>query len=614
MTSCSCRSVQTDKSPSSVGCCNMEQFLLNNIDLYQNLVKSVKPARVPPQIGQTNPDIVVSARIRPLVDEDAAFPCAIFPRSPETGIVDVHELYNHPRGRPILKSFNYHVDRLFGPQATTEEVYESLVADLIPYACDGGIGTVFAYGQTGSGKTFTVGNLEIKITRALMNKGSEDQKRVYITIIELAGNSAYDLLSERAPIMILEDAFGNTQLAGAKEHLVQTQTHMTGLILDAACLRSTASTLKNDASSRSHAICRIRIHDPSSDSDGFLYLVDLAGSEAARDRAVHGADRMRETKEINISLSVLKDCIRGKAQAASSARSKQKKPHIPFRSSALTKVLKHVFDPAGTRPCRTVVIACVNPSLADTGPSKNTLRYAEMLRVRVPAASKPVSQATGPMAWTNAQLQEWIRKNSGTPTISPTKLAPTESGAQLLRLSAKEFEERCQWTPNVSLEQAKAFRSKLWQLHVDSISSSGDITRNSSSRNPDPEATSISFKKRIRPGMVVSCSQTATTGIASGIQEGLNLVLVLSPATAFPGVSSGVITNTNIANDGLQSDGLEHRGLTNARYLCALVVPSQMAGAYELNIWSQLVVDVEQMESEVILEYDASTRYYYVTV
>ncbi|KAI0160542.1 P-loop containing nucleoside triphosphate hydrolase protein [Xylariaceae sp. FL1272] len=593
----------------------MEQFLLKNIDLYQSLVKAVKPPRVPPATGHTNPEIVVSARIRPLVGEDTGFPCAIFPRSVANGVVDVHELYNHPKGRPILKSFKYQVDRLFGSQATTEEIYESLVADLIPYACDGGFGTVFAYGQTGSGKTFTVSRLEELVAEALMNRGTGGQKRVYITIIDLAGNSAYDLLSERAPIMILEDAFGNTQLAGAKEHLVQDRVEMTDLILQAASFRSTASTFKNDASSRSHAICRIRINDPSSDSDGFLYLVDLAGSEAARDRAVHGADRMRETKEINISLSVLKDCIRGKAQATSNAKSTQKKPHIPFRSSALTKVLKHVFDPAGTRACKTVVIACVNPSLADTGPSKNTLRYAEMLRVQVPATGKAPSPATAPMAWTNAQLQEWITNNSGTPAISATELAPTESGAQLLRLPASEFEDRCQKTPNVSLEQAHAFRSKMWRLHVDSTSSSGGTTtRNSSSHILDPDATSIPFKQRVRPGMVVSCSEIATTISASGTQDGPNLVLVLSPATAFSRVSGGVTTNTDITNDSPQNDGLKNRTLTNARYICALVVPSLMAGAYELNMWSQVIVDVEQMEREVILEYDPSTRYYYVTV
>jgi kinesin family protein 2/24 len=249
-----------------------------------------------------------------------------------------------------------------------------------------------------------------------MDGSLEGQRQLYITIIELAGNSAYDLLNLRKPISILEDSFGVTQLAGANERLVQSREEVMDLIECAASFRRTAPTLKNDTSSRSHSICRIRIKNPSTDSAGLLYLIDLAGSEAARDIAVHGADRMRETREINISLSVLKDCIRGKTESdilmlSGGPKSKQKKPRVPFRQSTLTKVLKHVFDPASSRACKTVVIACINPSLADVGPSKNTLRYAEMLRVLVPTTSKMEPDPMAIMAWTNAQLKEWIAKN-----------------------------------------------------------------------------------------------------------------------------------------------------------------------------------------------------------
>ena len=245
--------------------------------------------------------------------------------------------------------------------------------------------------------------------------GPNRQRQIYISIIDLAGNSAYDLLNSRQPISILEDSFGVTQWAGAKEFPVQDRDEVMDIIERAVSFRRTASTVKNHASSRSHSICRIRIEDQSTNiSDGLLYLIDLAGSEAARDIAVHGADRMRETREINMSLSVLKDCIRGKVQLDAlkeGPKSKQKKPHIPFRQSALTKVLKHVFDPAGSRACKTVVVACINPSLADVGPSKNTLRYAEMLRVLIPATDKRVYNAKSPITWTNAQLQDWIAKN-----------------------------------------------------------------------------------------------------------------------------------------------------------------------------------------------------------
>jgi kinesin family protein 2/24 len=315
-----------------------------------------------------------------------------------------------------LQSSDYRVDRLYKSNSTTEEIYKDLVSGLIPFAWNGGIGTLFAYGQTGSGKTFTVSGLEELVAETLTKGSLEDKRSIHMTIIDLAGNTAFDLTNERKSISLLEDADGATQMVGALEHQVHNAEDMRALIERANSFRRTEATFKNPASSRSHAICRIRINNLSDGSDGLLYMIDLAGSEGARDVAAHGADRMRETRQINVSLSVLKDCILGKAQAGSAMLlntegSGQKIPHIPFRRSALTRVLKHVFDPASARPCKTVVIACVNPSLADVGPSKNTLRFAEMLRVLVPITDETDTGRKTAMHWTNAQLKEWIAIN-----------------------------------------------------------------------------------------------------------------------------------------------------------------------------------------------------------
>ncbi|KAH8705974.1 diatom spindle kinesin 1 [Talaromyces proteolyticus] len=624
----------------------MDKFYLENNALYQNLVAAFNntrsanvsaPQTKKPSTELSSSNMIVSARIRPLLNEDiaAGFPCAVYPRSEKSGVVDLHDLYNHPRGRPVLRSSKYQVDRLFTPKATTEDIYDNLVANLVPFAWNGGIGTLFAYGQTGSGKTFTVSQLEKLVAMSLMAKdtGLDGTREVYMTIIDLAGNSAYDLLSSRKPISILEDSFGVTQLAGATEHLVQDRAEVMNLIDSAASFRRTAPTKKNDASSRSHGICRIRIKDPATASEGLLYLVDLAGSEAARDVAVHGADRMRETREINMSLSVLKDCIRGKVESDAyayslSSKSKQtrNKPRVPFRQSALTKVLKHVFDPASSRVCRTVVIACVNPSLADVSPSKNTLRYAEMLRVQVPVgmADKTESNPRAPMSWTNRQLKEWVAKNSGYPPIKSSILAPTESGTQLLHLPAEEFENRCLKTPGVSAGQAKAFRSKLWQMHIDSqrasdsLNESAESTPDSrklsgySSRDLSPSAATVPFKDRIRPGMVVSWAHSDSDP-ALKTSERTQLAVILSPLEAVrDGVNFVVDRAENGHQDGL-AQGTETGG-SGARYLCGLVTPGQIAEAYEMNLWQQVVIDVGMMESEVILEYDTGTRYYYISV
>ena len=206
-----------------------------------------------------------------------------------------------------------------------------------------------------------------------------------------------DLFNDRSEIKILEDGRGEIKLTGVVEQTPSSAEELIALIEKGMSFRKSAPTLKNDLSSRSHAICRIRIanRDFAEIPDGLLFLIDLAGNEAAVDTKEHDKVRMNETKDINLSLATLKDCIRGRSLWAA-AEGSAKSVHVPYRSSVLTKVLKHVFDIKEERNCKTAVLACVTPSVADAGPTKNTLRYAETLRlpatklkVLAPRASAP---------------------------------------------------------------------------------------------------------------------------------------------------------------------------------------------------------------------------------
>lgn len=272
--------------------------------------------------------------------------------------------------------------------------------------------TLFAYGQTGSGKTFTVSALECLIAQTLFSSELEGQRDVFISVIELAGKSAFDLLSQRKPVSILEDSFGSTHFAGASDVRVSSADALLAQIEAAASFRRTEPTMKNATSSRSHAICKIRLVNralPQAD-EGVLYLVDLAGSEAARDKAAHSAERMKEAREINTSLSVLKDCIRGRASVDITAPN-NKPGYVPFRQSPLTRVLKHVFDPAAERACKTLVVACINPSFLDVGASKSTLRYGALLKGTPPKPQVVKYDPARPSSWDNAQLRSWVAKS-----------------------------------------------------------------------------------------------------------------------------------------------------------------------------------------------------------
>lgn len=180
----------------------------------------------------------------------------------------------------------------------------------------------------------------------------------------------------------------------------------------------------------------------------------------------------------------------------------------------------------------------------------------------------------------------------------PAVLAPRESGAHLLRLPADEFISRCLQSDGVTEEQAKAFHAKFWQLHIDSQRSSvkpnkdgvADGSQGDSmflSSRDNSERKTLHFTERIRPGMAVRW----TPGESSSSKSEQNLALVLSPQEVVgENVSSG------------------------QRYLCAVVLPGVLGDSYEVHLWSQVVVDVKQMQAEVVLEYDVATRYYHIIV
>jgi kinesin family protein 2/24 len=114
------------------------------------------------------------------------------------------------------------------------------------------------------------------------------------------------------------------------------------------------------------------------------------------------------------------------------------------------------------------------------------------------------------------------------------------------------------------------------------------------SRDPNPRAAKIPFKQRLRPGMVVKCKPH----MLSSYQD---MAIILCPAGALPSASK-------------DSQGKGAREEQEDKYLCAMVYPGILPGSHQVSLWHQMVVDVDWMEKEVLLEYDAATRYYFAMV
>ena len=87
----------------------------------------------------------------------------------------------------------------------------------------------------------------------------EDNIQLHLSFIQLLGNSMTDLLSEEdseSSVSVMEDKFGKIQMVGAREDTVSRPEEILELAKTALARRSTAATLKNDTSSRSHAVIR----------------------------------------------------------------------------------------------------------------------------------------------------------------------------------------------------------------------------------------------------------------------------------------------------------------------------------------------------------------------
>jgi kinesin family member 2/24 len=148
-----------------------------------------------------------------------------------------------------------------------------------------------------------------------------------------------------------------------------------------------------------------------------------------------------------------------------------------------------------------------------------------------------------------------------------------------------EFVGRCMATPNVTEDHAAVVYSKLWRMHI-----SKKRFEEQSTSAVDTETAEIPFKDRLRPGMIVRLRQPDTQKAA---QE---LVLIMSP------------------DQPSSTDSSEHCNDHEkpSAYICANIEPAEFQNAYSINIWKQKAVLKADMETEVILEYDKASRYYFL--
>lgn len=124
-----------------------------------------------------------------------------------------------------------------------------------------------------------------------------------------------------------------TSVSDVQTPALTSPAQVLALLAQAQRRRRVAATLMNERSSRSHSVFTLRIRGTHAAGEaermGTLNLVDLAGSERLATlglgASVAGAERLKETQNINRSLSALGDVIAALGNGPGA--------HVPYRNS-----------------------------------------------------------------------------------------------------------------------------------------------------------------------------------------------------------------------------------------------------------------------------------------
>lgn len=283
------------------------------------------------------------------------------------------------------------LDKIFTDDSTQEEVFEWICQDTLADALKGINLTILAYGQTGSGKTHTMfGRLDSEenlgiIPRCCMmlfDLMENDEDGVEFTcscsMLEIYREELNDLLSRQVvPLQIKENRNGGVFVEGLTHEYVTDPEQVLELIDLGNKAKVVASTKMNSESSRSHTIVVLDVVKKTRDGaalKGRLNLVDLAGSEKIKKTGAQG-DTLEEAKKINLSLTALSHCIYALTKAD---------PHVPFRSSKLTRFLQNSL---GGNSKTSLVVACSSEaeSFQETLSSLEFATRAKKIKNRVAA-------------------------------------------------------------------------------------------------------------------------------------------------------------------------------------------------------------------------------------
>nr|CAD2184133.1 unnamed protein product [Meloidogyne enterolobii] len=247
-------------------------------------------------------------------------------------------------------------------EGTQEHLFETIGIDVVNNAFCGFNTCVFAYGQTGSGKSYTMmgtkeePGLIPRLCKELFQRINQISSniKVEISFYEVYNERIRDLLSNSKPLKVREHSLLGPIVEGLSIFQVTNVEQIERFISIGNRQRSTAATLMNEQSSRSHSVFSIKItqivvavedKNFTGETVSKISLVDLAGSERVQKTGAIGK-RLEEGSNINKSLTALGKVIAALASNKNNGNTTQPKGgtnnkyFVPYRDSVLTWLLK----------------------------------------------------------------------------------------------------------------------------------------------------------------------------------------------------------------------------------------------------------------------------------
>ncbi|KZT07506.1 kinesin-domain-containing protein [Laetiporus sulphureus 93-53] len=378
------------------------------------------------QVQELKGNIRVFCRVRPLLSSDIPTPdydpeeedrrreeckaLMVFPDKMDHKEIMLSSSSESATGQERKDEWIFAFDRVFEPHASQAEVFEE-ISQLAQSCTDGYNVCVFAYGQTGSGKSFTMEGGTTEATVGMIPRAVEQvfreaeqlkskgwEYKMEGQFLEIYNETINDLLGkadfDRKKHEIKHDAkTGRTTVTDVNVVPLSSPAQVSTLLNFAQSRRSVAATLMNERSSRSHSVFTLRIYGKNSltgeSCDGSLNLVDLAGSERLEKSGAAGdKDRLRETQNINKSLSALGDVIAALGEKGEGKTDK----HIPYRNSKLTYLLQNSLSGNS----KTLMVLNLSPLASHLNESLCSLRFATKVNNTTIGTAKKQTRVIGP--------------------------------------------------------------------------------------------------------------------------------------------------------------------------------------------------------------------------